>query len=74
MGIGGGWGGMWWAVEALLLVLWTFGFLSSYTLGGFIHALLLLALAPVFVRVVQNRRSTDRARGMDAPVTRRNAE
>ena len=70
----GGWGGMWWAVEALLLVLWSFGFLSSYTLGGFIHALLLLALAPLFVRAVQNRRSTARGRAMGVPVARRNVE
>jgi len=71
---GGGGGGMWWAVEVLLLVLWSFGFLSSYTLGGFIHALLLLALAPMLVRALQVRRGTARTRDLDAPVTRRNAE
>ena len=72
--MGGGWGGLWWAVEALLLVLWSFGYLSSYTLGGFIHALLVLALAPLFVRAVQTRRSNARGRVIDAPAGRRNAE
>ena len=70
----GGWGSMWWAVGVLLLVLWSFGFLSSYTLGGFIHALLLLALAPMLVRAGHARRGTTRTRVLDAPVTRRNAE
>lgn len=71
---GGGWGSMWWAVGLLLLVLWSFGFLSSYTLGGFIHTLLLLALAPMLLRAVQIRRGAARTRRLDAPVTRRNAE
>lgn len=55
---------MWWAVGVLLLVLWTFGMLSSYTLGGGIHVLLFLACAPVFVRAVHNWRSTARRAGL----------
>lgn len=65
---------MWWAMEVLFLVLWSFGWLSSYTLGGFIHALLLLALAPVLVRAVHSRRLTTRTRQVPTPVTRRSAE
>ena len=40
----------------LLLVLWLFGLVSAYTLGGFIHLLLLLAIAVVLIRIIQGRR------------------
>ena len=40
----------------LLLVLWLFGVVSSYTLGGFIHILLVVAIAVVLIRVIQGRR------------------
>jgi hypothetical protein len=40
----------------VLLVLWLLGMVSSYTLGGFIHILLILAIAIVLIRVVQGRR------------------
>ena len=40
----------------VLLVLWLLGMVSSYTLGGFIHLLLLLAIAVVLIRVIQGRR------------------
>jgi hypothetical protein len=39
----------------LLLVLWFLGLVSSYTLGGFIHILLVLAIALVLIRVIQGR-------------------
>ena len=38
------------------LVLWLLGMVSSYTLGGFIHILLVIALAIVLIRVIQGRR------------------
>jgi hypothetical protein len=40
----------------VLLVLWLLGMVSSYTLGGFIHLLLILAIAVVLIRVIQGRR------------------
>lgn len=39
----------------ILLVLWALGMVSSYTLGGFIHLLLLLAIVVVLIRVIQGR-------------------
>jgi Family of unknown function (DUF5670) len=43
-------------IAVLLVVLWLLGMVSAYTLGGFIHVLLLLALVAVVVRVIQGRR------------------
>ena len=43
-------------IFVLLLVLWLFGLVSAYTLGGFIHLLLLLAVAVVLIRIIQGRR------------------
>jgi hypothetical protein len=40
----------------VLLVLWLLGMVSSYTLGGFIHLLLVLAIAVVLIRIIQGRR------------------
>jgi len=40
----------------ILLVLWLLGMVSSYTLGGFIHILLVLAIVVVLIRVIQGRR------------------
>jgi uncharacterized protein DUF5670 len=42
-------------IAALLLVLWLLGIVSSYTLGGFIHILLILAIIAVLVRIIQGR-------------------
>ena len=42
-------------IAVLLLVLWALGLVSSYTLGGFIHLLLVLAIIIVLVRVIQGR-------------------
>jgi uncharacterized protein DUF5670 len=49
-------GRMLWTVFVILLVLWLLGMVSSYTLGGFIHILLVVALAIVLIRVIQGRR------------------
>lgn len=42
-------------VIILLIVLWALGLLSAYTLGGFIHILLVVALAIIVVRLIQGR-------------------
>jgi len=47
---------MLWTIFVILLVLWVLGIVSSYTLGGFIHILLVIALAVVLIRVIQGRR------------------
>jgi hypothetical protein len=48
---------MLWTIVVILLILWLLGMVSSYTLGGFIHLLLLLAIAAVLIRVIQGRRA-----------------
>jgi hypothetical protein len=45
-----------WTVGVILLVLWLLGLVTSYTLGGFIHILLVLALIVILIRVIQGRR------------------
>jgi len=42
-------------IAALLLILWLLGMVSSYTLGGFIHILLILAIIAVLIRIIQGR-------------------
>ena len=46
---------MLWTVAVILLVLWAVGLVSSYTMGGFIHILLVVAVIVVLVRVIQGR-------------------
>jgi multisubunit Na+/H+ antiporter MnhF subunit len=43
-------------IAVILIVLWLLGFVSSYTMGGFIHVLLVLAIVVILVRVIQGRR------------------
>jgi hypothetical protein len=47
---------MLWTIAVVLLVLWAVGMVSSYTLGGFIHLLLVVAVIVVLIRVIQGRR------------------
>jgi len=47
---------MLWTIAIILLVLWALGLVSSYTLGGFIHILLVVALIVILVRVIQGRK------------------
>jgi hypothetical protein len=47
---------MLWTLAVLLVVLWALGLVTSYTLGGFVHILLVLALIAVAVRLIQGRR------------------
>ena len=49
---------MLWTIAVLLIVLWGLGLVTSYTMGGFIHILLVLAVVSVLVRVIQGRRIT----------------
>jgi hypothetical protein len=42
-------------ILVVLIVLWLLGMVSSYTLGGFIHLLLVLAIAVILIRVIQGR-------------------
>lgn len=42
-------------IAAILVILWLLGMVSSYTLGGFIHLLLILAIIAILVRVIQGR-------------------
>jgi hypothetical protein len=46
---------MLWTIFVILLILWLLGVVSSYTLGGFIHILLLIAIAVVLIRIIQGR-------------------
>ncbi len=47
---------MLWLIFMILMVMWLFGFVSGYTLGGFLHILLIIAIAAVLIRVIQGRR------------------
>lgn len=46
---------MLWTIAVILLVLWALGLVSSYTMGGFIHILLVLAIVVILIRVIQGR-------------------
>ncbi len=46
---------MLWTIAVILLVLWLLGMVTSYTLGGFIHILLVLAIIAILVRLIQGR-------------------
>jgi hypothetical protein len=47
---------MLWTICVILIVLWLLGLITSYTMGGFIHILLVLAIVVVLLRVIQGRR------------------
>lgn len=47
---------MLWTIAVILVILWLLGLVSSYTMGGFIHILLVVAIVIVLVRVIQGRR------------------
>jgi hypothetical protein len=44
---------MLWTIAVVLIILWALGLVSSYTMGGFIHILLVLAIVVVLIRVIQ---------------------
>lgn len=47
---------MLWTIVVILIVLWALGFVTSYTMGGLIHVLLVIAVVVVLVRLLQGRR------------------
>jgi hypothetical protein len=47
---------MLWTIFVILLVLWLLGLVSSYTLGGFIHILLVIAVVVLIIQLIQGRR------------------
>ena len=47
---------MLWTIVVILIVLWALGFVSSYTMGGLIHVLLVIAVVVVLVRLLQGRK------------------
>ncbi len=47
---------MLWTIFVILLVLWLLGMVSSYTMGGFIHVLLVVAVVVLLIRLIQGRR------------------
>jgi len=47
---------MLWTVFLVLIVLWMLGVVSAYTLGGFIHVLLVLAVIALLIQLIQGRR------------------
>ena len=46
---------MLWTIAVILLIMWLLGVVTSYTLGGFIHLLLVIAIISVLIRVIQGR-------------------
>lgn len=47
---------MLWTIAVILLVLWVLGLVTSYTMGGLIHILIIVAIVVVLVRVIQGRK------------------
>jgi len=47
---------MLWTIAVILLVLWLLGMVSSYTMGGFIHILIVIAIVVVLIRIIQGRK------------------
>jgi hypothetical protein len=48
---------MLWTIAVVLIILWALGLVSGYTLGNFIHVLLVIAIIVVVIQVIQGRRS-----------------
>jgi hypothetical protein len=47
---------MLWTIFVILVVLWMLGLISGYTIGGYIHILLILAIVVVLIRIIQGRK------------------
>lgn len=47
---------MLWTIAVILLILWLLGLVSSYTIGGFIHILLVIAIVLILVRIISGRK------------------
>ncbi len=48
---------MLWTIAVILIVLWLLGLVTSYTMGGFIHILLVVAIVVILINVIQGRRA-----------------
>ena len=48
---------MLWTIAVILVVLWALGLVTSYTMGGFIHVLLVIAIVVVVINLLQGRRA-----------------
>ena len=48
---------MLYTIAVILIILWVLGLVSSYTMGGFVHLLLVIAIVVILVRVIQGRRA-----------------
>ena len=48
---------MLWTIAVILIVLWLLGLVSSYTMGGFIHVLLVIAIVVVLINLIQGRKA-----------------
>ena len=58
---------MLWTIAAILMVMWVLGLVTSYTIGGFIHILLVVAIIVVAIKIIQGRRTIRRRK----PLARR---
>jgi len=47
---------MLWTIFVILVVLWLLGLVSGYTIGGYIHLLLIIAIVVVLIRIIQGRK------------------
>ena len=47
---------MLWTIAVILIIMWALGLVSSYTMGGFIHILLVIAVIVVLLNIIQGRR------------------
>ena len=47
---------MLWLIAVVLIALWALGLITSYTMGGFVHILLVVAVVVILVRIIQGRR------------------
>ena len=48
---------MLWTIAVILIIMWLLGLVSSYTMGGFIHILLVIAIIMILVNIIQGRRA-----------------
>jgi asparagine N-glycosylation enzyme membrane subunit Stt3 len=48
---------MLWTIAVILIILWALGLVTSYTIGGFIHILLVIAIIVILLNIIQGRRS-----------------
>ncbi len=47
---------MLWAIAVVLIILWLLGLVSSYTMGGFVHILLVIAVVVILVNIIRGRK------------------